>query len=109
MSNRERRKGVVGEREVAEILRSYGFTVRGLEGAGDWLALGHGVTLHVESKRQEVARPWAWGEQAIREAPAGTLPVVAFRRSRSPWWAQVPLSDLLAVLAKANANGNGGA
>lgn len=109
MSNSERRKGLVGEREVAEILRSYGFAVRGLESSGDWLALGHGVTLHVESKRQEVARPWAWGAQAIAEAPAGTLPVVAFRRSRSPWWAQVPLADLLAVFARANKTVNGGA
>lgn len=99
MSNSERRKGVRGEREVAALLRLHGFEVRGLEGSGDWLAIAGGLTLHVEAKRQEVARPWLWGEQAIREAPRGTLPLVAMRRSHSPWYGLLPLDPLLAALA----------
>lgn len=86
------------------MLRAAGFTVRGLEGAGDHLAFGHGVVLHVESKRQETARPWAWIEQAESEAPAGAIPLVAFRRNRSDWYAIVPLDQLAGALAR-----NGGA
>lgn len=90
MSESERRKGLTGEGEVARLLRKQGFMVRGLEGEGDWLALGYGLTLHVECKRQEVARPWLWQAQALAEAPPGTLPTVWFRRSRSIWWVMAP-------------------
>lgn len=99
MSASERRKGLAGEAEVAALLRLHGFTVRGLEGSGDHLALGFGLVLHVECKRQEVARPWLWGEQAFREAPTGALPLVAMRRSRSPWYALSPLDELLGAIA----------
>lgn len=102
MSRTERRKGLRGEHEVAALLRLHGFTVRGLEGSGDHLAIGHGLTIHVECKRQEVARPWLWGEQALREAPAGTLPLVAMRRSRCPWYALVPLDELLGAIGNAS-------
>ena len=100
MSRRERDKGVRGEREVLERLESAGFTVRGLEGSGDHLAIGHGLMLHVESKRQETARPWAWWEQASSETPDGCVTVVAFRRSRSRWLALVDLEELLAIFAR---------
>lgn len=100
MSGKERRKGVAGEREVAALFREHGFTVRGLEGRGDWLAIGNGHLINVETKRQEVARPWAWQEQALADAVPDSLPLVAFRRSRSRWWGMSPLDGLLAGLAK---------
>jgi Holliday junction resolvase len=100
VSRRERAKGLAGEREVAELLRAGGFTVRGLEGAGDWLAFADSLTLHVETKRQENARPWLWIAQAEAEAPAGTLPIVAFRRSRMPWWGMAPLGPLVTALTR---------
>ena len=98
MSRRERDKGVRGEREVLEILTRAGFTVRGLEATGDHLAFGRGLVLHVESKRQETARPWAWWEQAEPETPEGAMTVVAFRRSRSRWLALVDLEALADAL-----------
>lgn len=99
MTSRERAKGVKGEREVAAIFQHAGLEVRGLEGAGDHLVVcGNGVTLHSEVKRQEVARPWLWWEQASTEAPQGTVPVVAFRRNRSPWLALVQLEDLATLV-----------
>jgi Holliday junction resolvase len=107
MSRRERDKGVRGEREVLELLERHGFEVRGLEEAGDHLAFGHGVTLHVETKRQETARPWAWYEQATNEAPAGTIPIVAFRRSRSRWLGLVDLEALATMLLVAHRTPNG--
>ena len=103
MTATERRKGLTGEAEVAALYRLHGFEWRGLEAEGDGLALGFGVTHHVEVKRQEIARPWAWQAQVIMEAPADTLPVVCFRRSRSPWWAMSPLDELLAAIAQAKA------
>lgn len=101
VSAAERRKGLNGEREVAELLAGFDFVVRGLDAAGDHLALGHGLVLHVEVKRQEVTRPWQWIEQARSEAPPGTLPVVFFRRSRSEWLALAPAAELLERLARA--------
>ena len=99
MSGRERRKGVEGERQVRTIFERAGFTVRGLEGAGDHLALMGRLVLHVEAKRQETARPWQWARQAIAEAPIGSLPLVAMRCSRMPWLAMTPLTDFARLLA----------
>lgn len=105
MSKRERDKGVRGEREVRELLERHGFQVRGLEGTGDHLAFGHGLVLHVETKRTEAARPWSWIEQAEPETPAGAVTLIAFRRSRSKWYALVPLEQLLDVLERGSLEG----
>jgi len=97
---RSRAKGLAAEHEVAQLYRAHGFTVRGLEGLGDHLAIGHGLTIFSEVKRQERCQIWEWLGQAWREAPPGTLPVLAFRRNRSPWVAALPLDVLLELLAK---------
>jgi Holliday junction resolvase len=105
MPNRERRKGLDGEREVAAIFRESGRAVRNLDGGGDLLVLEDGgwptvrPALHIEVKRCETARPWAWMAQAESEAPVGTTPVVAFRKSRSKWYALIGLEDLARLLA----------
>ena len=99
MSRRERRKGVEGEREVAVLLERFGFDVRGLEAGGDIVAVTGLLRLQVECKRQETARPWLWGEQALRDVLPGHLPIVAMRRSRGPWWALSPLPATLYTLA----------
>ena len=96
MSRRERDKGRAGEAEVAEVYRRHGLSVRGLEGGGDHSVVcgaGGELVLHSEVKRQETARPWAGWEQAIAEAPAGSVPVVAFRRNRSPWLVELSLES----------------
>lgn len=102
MSRRERDKGRKGEAEVAAIYRAAGLQVRGLEGLGDHLVVcspDAGLVLHSESKRQEVARVWAWWEQASAETEPGAITVVAFRRSRSPWLALVELHELAGLAA----------
>ena len=103
MSRRERDKGRKGEAEVAAIYRAAGLEVRGLEASGDHLIVcdpASGLVIHSEVKRQETARPWLWWEQASGEAEPGALPVVAFRRSRSPWLAIVSLEQLAELVAR---------
>ena len=103
MSRSERDKGARGELEVAAIFRAYGFDCDrtpnsgGLRIKGDLIG---SVPVHVEVKRQETARVWAWWEQASEES-GPRRPVVAFRRSRSPWLAVVELEQLVQLLADA--------
>lgn len=104
MSNSERRKGTSGELEVRDVFRAAGFDLDRTPNSGGLRILGDlygDVPAHVEVKRQEVARPWAWWEQASSEAQAGAMPVVAFRRNRSPWLAIVSLEQLAALMASA--------
>jgi Holliday junction resolvase len=116
MANRERRKGAEGERQVANIFRAHGFDCDrtpnsgGLRFKGDLYGL---AGVHIEVKRQETARPWAWIAQAEKDAWAETeagrhvfaplLPVVAFRRNASSWYAIVPLEELARLLAETQA------
>jgi hypothetical protein len=109
-----RSKGLRGEHEVAAIFRAHGFEVRGLEGTGDHLcitsrrpvslmpratAIPTPLTIHSEVKRQERLQLWQWLAQLEAEAPAGTLPLLSFRRNRSPWYAAVQLERLVELLA----------
>lgn len=100
MGSMSRRKGVKGEREVAVAFERAGLPVRGLESSGDHLIVcPAGVTLHVECKRQERLQLPIWLRQAADEAPAGTVPVVAFRQNRGEWFATLPLAQLAAIVA----------
>jgi hypothetical protein len=109
MSGASRAKGVRGEHEVAAIWEAHGWEVRGLEGSGDHLCIierrpewghdGRGLTIHSEVKRQERLQLWQWIAQAEAESPPGAVPVVAFRRNRSPWYAAVRLATLAELLA----------
>lgn len=102
MSRAERDKGSRGEREVAAIFRAAGFDLDRTPNSGGLRILGdlygQALPFHVEVKRHEVARPWAWWEQARSESPPGALTVVAFRRSHSPWLAIVKLERLAELL-----------
>ena len=116
-----RRKGVAGEREVAQRFEAAGWTVRGLEGGGDHLAVKHSGdeaararaklaganyaasmmrtrTLHLEVKRQERLRLPEWIEQARTEAPPGVPWLLAHRQSHGEWIATMALDDLLGVV-----------
>jgi hypothetical protein len=122
VSGASRRKGLTGEREVADVFEANGWTVRGLESSGDWLVFkgtaphgggetvidgvrhpvtyhyGRYVPLHIEVKRQERLRLPAWLAQAKAEAPEGVPPVVVFRQSRGAWYAALPLTELLGLV-----------
>lgn len=103
MSAASRRKGVSGEREVAAVWESHGCTVRGLEGCGDHMVFSIGGHLiHSEAKRHaDRVRIPEWMRQAEAEAPAGAVPVVAFRQDRGRWYAVLPLDDLARIVGGA--------
>lgn len=104
MGASSRRKGVKGEREVARVFESVGLEVRGLEASGDHLVVcSERLTLHVETKRQERLQLPSWIRQAETEAPSSSLPVVAFRQSRSQWYAVVALQSFAHLLARSQA------
>lgn len=102
-----RRKGLAGEHESAQLWREHGWSLRGLEGSGDWLAFrpedypGNGAhrTMHVETKRQERLRLPEWLHQADTEAPPGVPAVVCFRQNRAEWYAALRLSALLELIS----------
>ena len=104
-----RAKGGVGEREIAQLLRSYGWPKaerssngRAQIARGDFL---NGPGIHLEAKRCEKAEVWKWWAQAEADAQYDPdvchsfPPVVAFRRSRSPWLALMEFEELLPLLA----------
>lgn len=101
MSRTEQRKGARGEGEVLALYKAHGARMRSLAATGDHLAYLGPFVHHIETKRQEVARPWQWYEQAEAETPPGALTVVAFRRSRSPWMMLAQLDPVLAQLERA--------
>ena len=97
---RSKRKGKVGEREVAQILRAHGIVGarRGQQfcglGAADVIGL---VGWHVEVKRRQTGNVHDWVDRATEEA--GELsPVVMHRRNGREWLATVPLSVFLREL-----------
>lgn len=102
MGKASRRKGLVGEREVADVFERAAWDVRGLEASGDWLCARRSMrgvtTLHVETKRAEALRIMEWVRQAEAECQVGATPIVAFRRSREPWRVVLRLEDLLGLL-----------
>jgi Holliday junction resolvase len=106
VSGRERRKGVTGELEVRDVFRAAGFDCDrtpnsgGLRIRGDLIGT---VPVHIEVKRQERLQLWEWIAQAEQDA-AGAVAVVAFRRSRSAWRADLDLARFAALLAAAADN-----
>lgn len=100
MTAMERRKGAAGEREVVAIFRDAGIEAR-REREG---RIGADLVLdvpgyHVSVKRHETLRLPLWIAEA--EAAGDGVPIVAFRRSRMPWYAAVPLDVLASLLAAA--------
>jgi Holliday junction resolvase len=98
-----RDKGARGERELVRILRAAGWPNATRNTDGRYQA-GRGdidngpANTHIECKRSERAAIWEWLAQAERDAGATRIPIVAFRRSRSAWYAVVPLDELLALI-----------
>jgi hypothetical protein len=97
-----RSKGNRAEREIIDLLRSFGWKgarrnfQSGGQGGGDVIGGPEGV--HVEVKHRERCSIWDWIAQAQAEARPTDIPVVFFRRNRSQWYAAVPADELLALI-----------
>ena len=92
-----KQKGNRGEREFAELCRANGFDasrnpqygyggvdnpdVRGLEG------------IHIEVKRTEKLNIHTAMQQAIQDAGAAAVPIVAHRRNGAPWLITMQADD----------------
>jgi hypothetical protein len=86
-----------GEREVRDILIAHGFDARRDGRLDD--ALDHNVAgYHFEVKRRETLAPPEWTRQAGADAD-GRIAVVAYRRSREPWWASLTLDALARLMS----------
>lgn len=98
------RKGADGERELAALLREYGYPVE----RGGSLSFGEVPDLtglpgvHIECKRTEKLHPYDWMAQAERDAARfqDGAPAVFFRRSRSPWLVVMKLEDWIRLYRK---------
>ena len=102
-----KRKGSAGERELAEILRKAGIRAyrndqifRGGAGNPDVSAEIAGQELHIECKRQERLNVPEAVAQAMRDAAAGAMPIVAHRRNREKWLVTIPLEPLLELMTE---------
>ena len=98
------RKGADGERELAALLREYGFSVK----RGGSLSFGEAPDLvglpgvHVECKRTERLNLPAAMAQAARDAERfqDGAPAVFHRRNREPWLVTMQLTDWLRIYQK---------
>jgi len=88
MGKMSRDKGKVGEREVAALLREFGFEgrrgvqYRGGSGSADVEGL---PGFHIEVKRVEKFNLDAAYAQAVTDADGKATPVVFHRKSDKPW------------------------
>ncbi len=88
MGKAQREKGKRGERELAGILRDYGYNCRrgqqycGTSGDADVIGL---LDIHIEVKRVEDLRLRKALQQSSKDARVGEIPVVMHRRNYEPW------------------------
>ena len=97
-----RRKGAVGEREIAKYLREHGFTEarRGqqFKGGADSPDVVGLTGFHVEVKRVERLDLNAAMEQSIRDSAPNETPIVVHRRNNDYWKVTMRLDDFMEVI-----------
>lgn len=101
MGKMSKTKGKVGEREVAALLRSYGFEARrGQQFAGgtDSPDVVHNMPgFHIEVKRTETTALYAWLKQAATDAKPEEIPVVFHRKNNGGWIVIMTAEDFLSI------------
>ncbi len=112
MSKAQQRKGADGERELAALLRGFGYDVErgGSLSFGEVPDLSGLPGIHIEVKRCEQLRLSEWLAQAERDAQrfGDGAPAVFHRKSRSRWMVTMFLSDWMEVYGKAQGRKCGG-
>ena len=93
------RKGADGERELAAVLREYGYEIKrgGSMSFGEVPDLVGLPGVHVEVKRREQVRLSEWMKQAEADSKRfrDGMPVVFHRRSREGWRVTMNLADFM--------------
>ena len=98
MGRSQRDKGKRGERELAALLREYGYDCRrgqqycGVNGDADVVGL---PGIHIEVKRAEKLSLYDALGQAARDAGPGKIPVVFHRRNNCGWVCILPIDDFM--------------
>ena len=99
-----KRKGAVGEREIAQYLREHGFTEakRGVQyqGSPDSPDVTGLTGFHIEVKRVEKLELDKALAQSIRDAGADEIPVVFHRKNRTKWKCTLLLDDFMKIIEK---------
>lgn len=92
-----RQKGARGERELANVLKGYGYKESrrgqqycGSNGDADVVGL---TGIHIECKRVEKLNLEKAMEQAEHDRREGEKPVVFHRKDRKPWLVTMKLED----------------
>lgn len=97
-----RRKGAVGEREIAKYLREHGFTDarRGqqFKGGADSPDVTGLTGFHIEVKRVERLDLNSAMEQSIRDCGENETPIVVHRRNNDYWKVTMRLDDFMEVI-----------
>ena len=98
---RSQRKGADGERELAAILREYGYPIErgGSMSFGDVPDLVGLPGIHIEVKRTEQVRLSEWMAQALRDSKRfrDGIPAVFHLRSHEAWHVTMSLSDFMTL------------
>lgn len=93
-----RQKGARGERELAKILRSYGYDSRrgqqycGANGDADVVGL---PGVHIECKRVERLNLYDAVDQAKRDRKSYEIPAVFHRKNNSEWLVTLTLDGFM--------------
>lgn len=100
MSKASRDKGKRGERELATVLRQFGYDCRrgqqycGMHGDADVVGLD-GV--HIECKRVERLNLQDAYDQSKRDAKDGEIPTVMHRKNNCKWLVTMSLEDFMSM------------
>ena len=100
MGKASRDKGKRGERELAGVLRDYGYDCRrgqqfcGANGDADVVGLPE---IHIECKRVERLDLYGAVGQAVRDAKEEELPVVMHRKNNCEWLVTMPLEEWISL------------
>ena len=104
MGSKSQRKGAAGERELAQILREYGYSCDrvGSLSFGEVADITGLPEIHIEVKRVEKLNVCETMEQSIRDSERmdDGMPVLFHRRNRKPWLATMRLEDWMRMYQK---------
>lgn len=95
-----RNKGARGERELAGVLKKYGYDCRrgqqycGANGDADVVGL---PGIHIECKRVERLNIQDAVDQAKRDKRFGEIPAVFHRKNKCGWLVTLPIDDFMAI------------